>query len=102
MNLKKTKIEGLVLLKPAISEDKRGYFTESFNQKIINKLLGKINFVQDNESMSFKGVLRGLHFQNPPYAQSKLIRCVEGVVLDVALDIRNNSKTYGKFVTTIL
>ena len=91
-----------MLLKPAISEDKRGYFTESFNQKIINKLLGKINFVQDNESMSFKGVLRGFHFQNPPYAQSKLIRCVEGVVLDVALDIRNNSKTYGKFVTTIL
>jgi dTDP-4-dehydrorhamnose 3,5-epimerase len=102
MNLKKTKIKDLVLLKSKILVDKRGYFTESFNQKGINKLLGEINFVQDNESTSLKGVLRGLHFQKPPFAQAKLVRCTMGTVLDVALDIRNSSKTYGKYVSTIL
>jgi dTDP-4-dehydrorhamnose 3,5-epimerase len=102
MNLKETKIDGLVLLKSTLLVDKRGYFTETFNQNIVNKLFGKINFVQDNESISSRGVLRGLHFQKPPYAQTKLVRCIKGTVLDIALDIRNNSKTYGKFVSTIL
>ena len=102
MKLIETKIDGLVLLEPTIIRDNRGYFTESFNQNVINNLFGELNFVQDNESMSSKGVLRGLHFQNPPYAQAKLIRCIKGTVLDIALDIRNNSKTYGKFLTTII
>ena len=102
MNLIKTKIDGLILLKPTIFNDDRGYFMESFDQKKINKLLGKINFVQENESQSSKGVLRGLHFQNPPYTQSKLVRCVKGVVLDVALDLRKMSQSYGQFETTIL
>jgi len=102
MNLRKTKIEGLVILKPKMLEDNRGYFMESYNQKNIKKLIGDISFVQQNESESFKGVLRGLHFQKPPFAQSKLVRCVKGNVLDVALDLRKNSKTYGHFETTIL
>ena len=102
MNLIKTKIDGLILLKPTIFNDDRGYFMESFDQKKINKLLGNINFVQENESQSSKGVLRGLHFQNPPYTQSKLVRCVKGVVLDVALDLRKMSQSYGQFETTIL
>ena len=102
MNLRKTKIEDLVILKPTIFKDKRGYFIESYNQNNVSKLLGNINFLQDNESESYRGVLRGLHFQNPPYAQSKLVRCVKGIVLDVALDLRKNSKTYGQFEATIL
>ena len=102
MNLVKTNIDGLVVLNPKIFNDRRGSFTESYNKKNINKLLGNISFVQDNESESFRGVLRGLHFQKPPYAQSKLVHCVKGTVLDVALDIRKNSKTYGKFESTIL
>jgi len=102
MNLIKTKIDGLILLKPNIFKDERGYFMESFNQKNINKLLGNVNFVQENESKSFKGVLRGLHFQKPPMAQAKLVRCVKGEILDVALDLRNESKTYGIFETTLL
>ena len=102
MNLKKTKIEGLFLLKSSLLFDKRGHFTETFNQNKVNKLFGNINFVQDNESISYKGVLRGLHFQKPPYAQTKLVRCTKGTVLDVALDIRRNSKTYGEFVSTVL
>ena len=102
MNLIKTKIEGLVILKPIIVKDKRGYFMESHNKKNVNKLLGNINFLQDNGSESFRGVLRGLHFQKPPHAQSKLVRCVKGKVLDIALDLRNNSDTYGHFETTVL
>lgn len=102
MNILKTKIDGLVVLKPIIFKDFRGSFTESYNQKKVNKLLGDINFVQDNESISSKGVLRGLHFQNPPYTQAKLVRCLKGKVLDVALDLRKNSKTYGHFETNIL
>ena len=102
MNIRKTKIEGLVILKPTILKDKRGYFIESYNLMSINKFLGNINFLQDNESESSRGVLRGLHFQNPPYAQSKLVRCVKGIVLDVALDLRKNSKTYGHFETIVL
>jgi len=102
MNLEYTKIDGLVILKPIILKDDRGCFIESFNQINVNKLLGNTNFVQDNESESFRGVLRGLHFQKPPYAQSKLVRCVKGKVLDVALDIRKKSKTYGQFESRIL
>ena len=102
MNLKKTKIEGLMILKPSIIKDNRGYFMESYNQKNINNLLGNVNFQQDNESESIRGVLRGLHFQNPPHAQSKLVRCVKGTILDVALDLRSNSKTYGHFETIVL
>lgn len=90
------------MLKPIIRKDKRGYFLESFNQKKIDKLLGHVNFVQQNESKSSRGVLRGLHFQKPPHAQSKLVSCVKGIVLDVALDLRSNSITYGQFETTIL
>ena len=102
MNLIKTKIDGLVVLQPTIFKDNRGSFIESFNKKNINNLIGNINFVQDNQSKSFKGVLRGLHFQKPPYTQSKLVRCINGTVLDLAVDLRKNSKTYGCFKTTIL
>ena len=97
MNLIKTKLDGLVVLKPTIFKDNRCYFMESYNQKNINKLLGDINFVQDNESESYRGVLRGLHFQKPPYPQAKLVRCLKGSVLDVVLDLRKDSKTYGIF-----
>ena len=102
MNLIKTMIDGLVVLKPTIFKDHRGYFMESYHQKNINKLLGNVNFVQDNESESSRGVLRGLHFQKPPYAQAKLVRCLTGSVLDVVLDLRKDSKTYGCFETTLL
>ena len=102
MNLINTKFEGLVILKPTIFNDNRGNFVQFYNQTIIDKLLGNINFVQENESESFRGVLRGLHFQKPPYAQSKLVRCIKGRVLDVALDLRKNSKTYGMFETNLL
>ena len=102
MNLIKTKFEGLFVLKPTVYEDHRGYFMESYNHNKINKLLGNINFVQDNESISSRGVLRGLHFQNPPYTQTKLVRCLKGSVLDVVLDLRKKSKTYGIFETILL
>ena len=102
MNLIKTTIDGLIVLKPIIFEDERGYFMESYNQKNINKLLGNIHFVQENESKSSKGVLRGLHFQKPPFSQAKLVRCLEGEILDVALDLRKESRTYGLFETTLL
>ena len=102
MNLIKTTLDGLVVLKPTIFKDNRGYFMESYNQKNINKLVGNVNFVQDNESESSLGVLRGLHFQKPPYAQAKLVRCLKGSVLDVVLDLRKDSKTYGIFETILL
>jgi dTDP-4-dehydrorhamnose 3,5-epimerase len=102
MNLVKTKLDGLVVLKPTVFKDNRGYFMESYNQKNINKLLGNVNFVQDNESESSRGVLRGLHFQMPPYTQAKLVRCLKGSVLDVVLDLRKDSKTYGIFETISL
>ena len=102
MNLIKTKLDGLVVLKPSVFKDNRGYFMESYNQKNINKLLGNVNFVQDNESESTRGVLRGLHFQKPPYTQAKLVRCLKGSVLDVVLDLRKDSKTYGIFETISL
>ena len=102
MNLIKTTLDGLVLLKPIINKDRRGYFMESYHKKNTNKLIGNVKFVQDNESESSRGVLRGLHFQNPPYAQAKLVRCLKGSVLDVALDLRKDSKTYGCFETNLL
>ena len=102
MNLIKTMIDGLVLLQPTIFKDNRGYFMESYHKKNLNNLIGDVSFVQDNESESFKGVLRGLHFQKPPFTQAKLVRCLKGSVLDVALDLRKESKTYGRFETTVL
>jgi dTDP-4-dehydrorhamnose 3,5-epimerase len=81
-----------------VLRDDRGYFLESYNKRKFEEAVGKISFVQDNETKSSKGVLRGLHFQKPPYAQSKLVRCIEGKILDVAVDIRDGSKTYGKHV----
>lgn len=102
MNLIKTKIDGLVILEPTILKDNRGYFMECYNRKNIHNLLGDVNFVQDNESQSSRGVLRGLHFQKPPYSQAKLVRCLKGRLLDVALDLRKDSKTYGIYETTLL
>jgi len=102
MNLIKTKLDGLVVLKPTLFKDNRGYFMESYNQKNINKLFGNVNFVQDNESKSSRGVLRGLHFQKPPYTQAKLVRCLNGSVLDVVLDLRKDSKTYGMIETFLI
>ena len=102
MNLIKRTIDGLILLKPTVFKDERGYFMESYNLKRANKLLGDIHFVQDNESKSSKGVLRGLHFQKPPFAQAKLVRCLKGEILDVALDLRKKSRTYGLFETILL
>ena len=102
MKFVNTPIEGLVIIEPTVFEDDRGYFLESYNKKKLEEAIGKISFVQDNESKSSKGVLRGLHFQKPPYAQIKLVRCIQGNVLDVAVDIRDGSETYGKYVTVEL
>jgi dTDP-4-dehydrorhamnose 3,5-epimerase len=102
MNVIKTDIDGVFVIKPTIFEDSRGYFFESYSQKKFEEKIGKINFVQDNESKSSYGVIRGLHFQRPPYAQAKLVRCVKGSVLDVAVDIREGSPTYGKHVAVEL
>lgn len=98
MEIIKTKIEGLLVIKPRVFQDSRGYFFESFSQRDFEQQVCKIDFVQDNESMSAYGVMRGLHFQRPPYTQSKLVRCVKGAVLDVAVDIRRGSPTYGRHV----
>ncbi len=102
MNFIKTEIEGLTIIEPRVFGDSRGYFFESFNQKQFEENIGPINFVQDNESRSSYGVLRGLHFQKPPYNQAKLVRCIEGEVLDVAVDLRKDSPTYGKHVSVVL
>jgi len=97
------KIPDLILIEPTIRNDSRGYFLETFRQESLEEALGKkINFVQDNESMSSKGILRGLHYQLPPFAQSKLLRVVSGEILDVAVDIRKNSPTFGKHVAVEL
>lgn len=98
----KTAIEGLVIIEPKVFQDARGYFFESFSLREFEEKVRKINFVQDNESMSSYGVMRGLHFQRPPYTQSKLVRCVKGRVLDVAVDIRKGSPTYGQHVAVEL
>ena len=102
MNFTKTNIEGLVIIEPRVFGDERGYFLETYNEKQFEEFIGKISFVQDNESKSAKGVLRGLHFQKPPFDQAKLVRCIEGEVLDIAVDVRKNSKTYGKHVAVLL
>lgn len=102
MNVIKTAIDGVLIIEPKVFGDKRGYFFESFSQRDFNKQVRVINFVQDNESMSSYGVMRGLHFQRPPFCQSKLVRCVKGAVLDVAVDIRKGSPTYGKHVAVEL
>ena len=102
MNVIETGIEGLLILEPRIFKDARGYFFESFSQREFEEKVGPVRFVQDNESMSTYGVMRGLHFQRPPYTQSKLVRCVSGRVLDVAVDIRLGSPTYGQHVAVEL
>ena len=107
MEVIKTNIEGVLIIEPKVFGDKRGYFFESFSQrefdeKVVPILGHKVNFVQDNESMSSYGVMRGLHFQRPPFTQSKLVRCVKGAVLDVAVDIRKGSPTYGQHVSCLL
>jgi len=102
MELIKTDIEDVVILEPRVFTDARGYFFESYNKKAFEELVGPVNFVQDNESCSSRGVMRGLHFQRPPHAQAKLVRCVRGSVLDVAVDIRKGSLTYGKHVSCLL
>lgn len=96
MELIKTPIEGLLVLQPRVFEDERGYFFESYNESNFQSQGLNIKFVQDNESLSQKGVLRGLHFQNPPHAQGKLVRVIKGAVMDVAVDIRKKSSTYGQ------
>lgn len=95
-------IEGLKIIEPKIFYDERGYFFESYSELAFNNSIGQVSFVQDNESMSSRGVARGLHFQAPPSAQAKLVRCVKGEVLDIALDIRKGSETYGKFFSVLL
>ena len=102
MNVIDTELEGVKIIEPTIFKDARGYFFESFSQKEFNEKVAPITFVQDNESKSTYGVIRGLHYQKPPYAQSKLVRCVRGKVLDVAVDIRKGSPTYGKHVAVEL
>ena len=99
MKFLKTDITGVAIIEPTVFSDNRGYFLESFNKKNFEDNISKINFVQDNESKSSRGVLRGLHFQTPPFAQAKLVRCIKGSVLDVAVDIRKGSPTYGKHVS---
>ncbi len=102
MELIRTEIEGVFILKPKVFEDARGFFMESYSKAEFDRLVGDVNFVQDNESSSVRGVMRGLHFQRPPFAQAKLVRCVRGRVLDVAVDIRKGSPTYGKHVAVEL
>lgn len=98
MEIIKTEIKDVLIIKPRIFEDARGYFFESFSERDFNTQVRNIHFVQDNESKSSYGVLRGLHFQKPPFAQSKLVRVIKGAVLDVAVDIRKGSPTFGKHV----
>ena len=102
MKVTKTFIEGLLIVEPAVFPDKRGYFFESYNKEKYIKNGIEENFVQDNVSFSQKDVLRGLHFQNPPFAQAKLVSVLRGSVLDVAVDIRKDSATYGKYVSIVL
>lgn len=107
MEVLKTPIDGVLIIEPKVFGDNRGYFFESFSQREFDEKVASIlghtfNFVQDNESMSSYGVMRGLHFQRPPFTQSKLVRCVKGAVLDVAVDIRKGSPTYGEHVECLL
>lgn len=102
MEVIQTNIKGVVIIEPRLFKDDRGYFFESYSERDFNKQVGEIHFVQDNESKSSYGVMRGLHFQHPPFTQSKLVRCVKGAVLDVAVDIRKGSPTYGQHVAVEL
>ena len=102
MNIIKTSIEGIVIIEPRLFKDERGYFFESFNQREFEEKICKTTFVQDNESKSGYGVIRGLHYQKPPFAQSKLVRVIKGAVLDVAVDIRKGSPTFGQHVAVEL
>ena len=102
MEIVKTSIEGLVIIQPKVFEDERGYFMESYKEPFIKENFPDINFIQDNESKSFYGVLRGLHFQKSPFEQTKLVRVIQGEVQDVAVDLRKESKTYGKWISVIL
>ena len=102
MKFIKTEIPEVIIIEPTVFGDDRGYFLESYNKKAFEENIESVNFVQDNESKSSKGVLRGLHFQKPPFTQAKLVRCIEGEVLDVAVDIRRGSPTYGKYVAVKL
>lgn len=102
MEVIQTNIKGVVIIEPRLFKDDRGYFFESYFERDFNKQVGEIHFVQDNESKSSYGVMRGLHFQRPPFTQSKLVRCVKGAVLDVAVDIRKGSPTYGQHVAVEL
>lgn len=102
MNIIETSIEGVVIIEPKVFGDHRGYFFESFSQKDFCEKVRQVSFVQDNESKSCYGVVRGLHFQKPPHAQSKLVRVVRGAVLDVAVDIRKGSPTFGQHVAVEL
>lgn len=102
MEVIKTDIEGVVIIEPKVWRDARGYFFESFSQREFDEKVRPVKFVQDNESMSAYGVMRGLHFQCPPFTQSKLVRCVRGAVLDVAVDIRKGSPTFGQHVAVEL
>jgi dTDP-4-dehydrorhamnose 3,5-epimerase len=102
MEVIKTEIEGVVIIEPRIFKDDRGYFYESFSQREFEEKVCRTTFVQDNQSKSSYGVVRGLHFQKPPYSQSKLVRCIKGAVLDVAVDIRKGSPTFGNYVAVEL
>lgn len=102
MEVIKTPIEGLLIIEPRVFRDQRGYFFESYSERDFEPVVGAVHFVQDNESMSQRGVIRGLHFQRPPFTQTKLVRCVRGAVLDVAVDIRKGSPTFGQHVAVEL
>lgn len=102
MKVTATSIEGVYIIEPRVFPDARGYFFESYNKKAFDAEVATVDFVQDNESCSSRGVMRGLHFQRPPHAQAKLVRCVRGRVLDVAVDIREGSPTYGQHVAVEL
>ena len=102
MEIEKTKIEGLLLIKPKVFKDSRGFFLESFNLEKYKKILGNIPFVQYNLSLSMKNVLRGIHFQNPPFGQGKLVQVIQGEALDVVVDLRSKSKTFGKHESFLL
>lgn len=102
MNVIKTTIPGLLIIEPHVFKDARGYFLESFSQRGFNELVAPVTFVQDNESKSSYGVIRGLHYQLPPYTQAKLVRCTQGRVLDVVVDIRKGSPTFGKHFAAVL
>lgn len=102
MEVIKTGIEGVVVIEPRVFTDSRGYFFESYSKREFDEKVAKVDFVQDNESRSSRGVMRGLHFQRPPFTQAKLVRCVRGAVLDVAVDIRKGSPTFGRHVAVEL